>query len=96
MQHLLRVVSPESPLARAARLVVLASVGNRSNRPALVKRSENEYGDLLSLYHKSLSSGGPVSVEDLYTAVLLGIFEVRPPQLWHENQKTVCLLTYHR
>ncbi|KAF7562647.1 hypothetical protein G7046_g1481 [Stylonectria norvegica] len=77
MQTLLTSVDPESSLASAAKLVVLASIGNRTGRASLAKRTQLKYGQLLQKFTESLSKEkGAVSIESLYTAVLLGIYEI--------------------
>ena len=77
MQLLLAAAPADSPLARAARLVVLACVGNRMGRCSLVSRSKTDYGVLLQVFQKRLARNtAKLSIEDLYTAVLLGLFEV--------------------
>lgn len=78
MQHLLRRVHPASILARTARILVLACTGYRTGRRSLVSRTEMQYVDILQMYSRSLSAQSTyISVEDLYTAVLLGLYEVR-------------------
>ncbi|KAI1379335.1 hypothetical protein F4677DRAFT_408647 [Hypoxylon crocopeplum] len=77
MQILLNSVDPGSGLALAAKLVVLASIGNRTGRRSLLERMERQYVSLLRTYHKSLSmEEDNVSIENLYTAVLLGLYEI--------------------
>lgn len=77
MQSLLANVSPDSSLRNAAKIVVLASIGNRTGRESLVKRAQVQYGQLLQDFTASLSQGSVgVSIENLFTAVLLGLYEV--------------------
>ena len=78
MQSLLPKVDPESSLAIAAKVLVLASVANRTGRESLAKRAQQQYGKLLQKFTQSLSQeAAAVSIETLYTAVLLGIYEVK-------------------
>lgn len=77
MGSLLKSVDPESGLARAAKLVVLALIGKRSGRTSLVAKMEVLYGSLLREYYDALSMElEQVSIKSLYTAVFLGIYEV--------------------
>lgn len=78
MQSLLAGVDPDSSLTSAAKAVVLASIGNRTGRQTLIDHAQREYGKLLQKFTQSLSRDvEAVSIEILYTAVLLGIYEVR-------------------
>lgn len=92
MQSLLRSVDPQSGLARAAKLVVLASIGNRTGRKSLVQRTERQYGILLREYHGSLSiEADNVSIESLYTAVFLGLYEVCTCAVWWMSMLTLTI-----
>ena len=78
MQFLLLKVQPDSALVSAAKIVVLASIGNRTERNSLRKRAQIQYGQLLQTFTKSLSHKyEAVTIENLFTAVLLGFYEVR-------------------
>jgi hypothetical protein len=78
MQLLLSGANPSPALASAAKILVLASIGNRMGRKSLISKTERQYVELLRTYHQSLSTETKyVSVENLYTAVLLGLYEVR-------------------
>ncbi|KAF5005706.1 hypothetical protein FDECE_7867 [Fusarium decemcellulare] len=77
MPALIQGAGPLSTLVGAAGLVGLASVSNRINRPSLTLRMERRYCHILRAYHQSLSEkDSPGSLESLYTAVLLGIYEI--------------------
>ncbi|KAI2624308.1 hypothetical protein GGR54DRAFT_655075 [Hypoxylon sp. NC1633] len=77
MQILLNSVDPNSGLAQAAKLVVLASIGNRTGRRSLVECAETQYVSLLRVYHTNLMmERDNVSIENLYTAILLGFYEM--------------------
>lgn len=77
MPALLASVDAASTLVSAAKLLALVSIANRTGREDLVKRAQRRYGILLKEYHDSLSQGVKVrSLESLFTAVLLGIYEV--------------------
>ena len=77
MQYLLNQVDPSDVLPRAAKILTLASIANRTRRKSLIARTTEEYGNLLRLYLESLSTETEyVSVENLYTAVLLGLYKV--------------------
>lgn len=59
-------------------MVALASIGIRLKRQSLIRKTERQYGDLLGNLHQSLYAETQcVSIETLYTAVLLGLYEVR-------------------
>ncbi|KAM5354515.1 hypothetical protein ACJ41O_001162 [Fusarium nematophilum] len=75
MQSLLGRVDAQSGLARAARALVLASVANRTGRESLREVARRQYGELLGWFGERLREDG-VSIESLYTAVLLGFFEI--------------------
>lgn len=78
MQPLLKSNSPQPSLVCSAKIVALASIGIRLNRKSLIRKTERHYGDLLGSLHQSLYAETPfVSIEALYTAVLLGLYEVR-------------------
>lgn len=58
-------------------MVALASIGVRLKRKSLIRKTERQYGDLLGNLHQSLyAETQGVSIETLYTAVLLGLYEV--------------------
>ncbi|CAM1507557.1 Fc.00g071980.m01.CDS01 [Cosmosporella sp. VM-42] len=77
MQSLVTKVHPGSSLAMAAKVLVLASIANRTGRESLAKRTQRQYGLLLQKFTESLSQEtAVVSIETLYTAVLLGIYEI--------------------
>jgi len=66
-----------SDICQAARLVALATTGNRLCKPHLVDRTKQLYGDLLRSFHSNLLGATASNlVEVLMTAVLLGLFEV--------------------
>lgn len=78
MQFLLARVEPNSTLAWPARKLVLACEGNRTGRQDLVVQTEEQHVHLLQIYGSSLAAkSNCISVENLYTAVLLGLYEVR-------------------
>lgn len=69
---------PNSTLMSAAKVVVLSSLANRYRRDSLVSMVRKQYGQLLGQYVASLSvPPGALSAEHFFTAVLLGIYEVR-------------------
>ncbi|KAH8810998.1 hypothetical protein F5884DRAFT_876054 [Xylogone sp. PMI_703] len=77
MQHMLRRVHPASALACTARILVLACIGHRTGKRSLVSKTQRQYIDILQIYSRSLSAQSThVPVEDLYTAVLLGLYEI--------------------
>jgi hypothetical protein len=78
IQPLLQSDNPSSSLVCSAKLVALASIGIRLKRKSLIHKTERHYGDLLGNLHQSLyAETHCVSIESLYTAVLLGLYEVR-------------------
>lgn len=95
MQSLLTRVNPDSSLASAAKAVLLASVGNRTGRKTLVDHAQREYGRLLHKFTHSLSGGAEVvSIETVYTAVLLGLYEVGG--LGTKSKHRAQIMTDHR
>ena len=70
--------APDSMLMSAAKVAVLASLANRYRRDSLFSIVRKQYGQLLKEYVTSLSiPSESSSVEQFFTAVLLGIYEVR-------------------
>jgi hypothetical protein len=66
-----------SDLAQAAKIVSLATTGNKLCRMDLVHYTKQLYGDLLGSFHSNLLRSTSLNtVEALMTAVLLGIYEV--------------------
>lgn len=77
IQNLLHSLHPSSPLVQSAELVALASVGKRQEREELLEYTQLRYGSLLKEYQEVLASSKTgVSIEILYTAVCLGLYEV--------------------
>jgi hypothetical protein len=72
-----RLRSPDSDLPTAAKLVALASVANKLKRKGLLDSTRRRYCLLIQRFNRSLSlERGRISIESLYTAVLLGLYEV--------------------
>ncbi|CAK7198238.1 hypothetical protein SEUCBS139899_000897 [Sporothrix eucalyptigena] len=77
MPALLSRAGPNSVLANAAKLMALACVANQQRRVALLSRLDNDYCLLLRRFHESLAAEGDhVTLASLYTAVLLGLYEI--------------------
>lgn len=78
MQNLLKTLDPSSPLVQSAKLVALTNEARRQSHKELLGYVEARYGELLQAYRRILSASGnsDVSIETLYTAVLLGLYEV--------------------
>lgn len=78
MQNVLKILDPSSPLVQSAKLVALANVATRQSHKELLEYVEVYHGELLRAYQQALapSEGPDVSIETLYTAVLLGLYEV--------------------
>ncbi|KAL7783171.1 hypothetical protein V8C43DRAFT_309702 [Trichoderma afarasin] len=77
IQLLLKATYSTSVLACSAKILVLASIGNRLGRQSLLIKTDKDYGNLLRKFHQSLSADMKyVSVENLYTAILLGLYEI--------------------
>ncbi|RFN44205.1 hypothetical protein FIE12Z_11597 [Fusarium flagelliforme] len=69
--------APDSMLMSAAKVAVLASLANRYRRDSLFSIVRKQYGQLLKEYVTSLSiPSESSSVEQFFTAVLLGIYEL--------------------
>lgn len=83
MQNILEALGPSSPLVQSAKLVALANVARKQGHKELLEYAEVCYGELLRTYQQTLLSSGEsdVSIETLYTAVLLGLYEVRHPTI---------------
>ncbi|KAL7905812.1 hypothetical protein GGI35DRAFT_471337 [Trichoderma velutinum] len=77
IQILLMTIDSTSVLACSAKILVLASIGNRLGRKSLLIKTDRDYGNLLRKFHQSLSADMKyVSVESLFTAILLGLYEI--------------------
>lgn len=77
MQHLLTTRDSSSQLVRSARLVALGLIGTRNHHQSLIDYTFKLYDALLNGYCESLSlEMGPISIDSLFTAVLLGLYEV--------------------
>lgn len=92
IQPLLKSDNLESSLVCSAKIVALASIGIRLKRKSLIIKTEKHYGSLLHNLHQSLYAETQcVSIETLYTAVLLGLYEVQNiqpiPRLYLTNRR---------
>ena len=79
LERLIWTIGWQSDLANACRVVAFASHGTFLRRPRLIQQAEDMYQELLSSQAKAIAN--PVSVnmiETLLTAMLLGLYEVRP------------------
>jgi len=78
LESLINQVGKSSQIAQAARIVALATIGNKVCMPHLVHNTKQQYGDLLYSFHSNLPHATASNlVEVLMTAVLLGLYEVR-------------------
>lgn len=74
---LLASAAPSSDVARAVKIVALASLGNKLDEPGLIHRAYASYPDLLRSFQVTMSKATTSdTIETLATAVLLGLFEV--------------------
>lgn len=84
-----------SNVAKAAKIVALAGIGNRLLRKTLVQKAERLYCELLSSFQKRLSEKTLCNtVELLVTASLIGLYEVgksKTPEL-----QTNAYIDYHK
>jgi hypothetical protein len=78
LETLLAVAGPSSDLAQATKVVALASIGTKLNRPGLVHKARILYLEMLQSLQVIISNAGMArTAESLMTAVLLGLYEVR-------------------
>lgn len=78
IEPLLKSNGLECSLVCSAKIVALASIGIRLKRNSLIIKTEKHYGNLLRNLHQSLYAETQcVSIKTLYTAILLGLYEVR-------------------
>jgi hypothetical protein len=78
LETLLDVTGPSSDLAQATKVVALASIGAKLNRPGLVHKARIMYLEMLQSLQVVISDAGMArTAESLMTAVLLGLYEVR-------------------
>lgn len=78
MKPLIARAGEHSDIARAAKIVSLATTGKRLGKPHFMETTREEYGHLLSSFRQNLTHVKEVNlVEVLMTAVLLGLYEVR-------------------
>lgn len=76
---MLLALGPNSNVAQATRLVGLASLGNKLQRPDIVRRAWLSYPNLLRSFQAAISEASAIStVESLTIVVLLGLYEVCP------------------
>lgn len=77
-QNVSKALDPSSPLVQSTKLVALASVARRQSPKELLEYVDVCYGELLRAYQRALvsSEDSDVSIETLYTAVLLRLYEV--------------------
>ncbi|PON27729.1 hypothetical protein TGAM01_v203496 [Trichoderma gamsii] len=98
IQPLLKSDNPQSSLVCSAKTVALASIGIRLKRKSLIRKTERQYGDLLGNLHQSLyAETRCVSIETLYTAILLGLYEIiisrnKSPMQYMTHVKGVCAI----
>jgi hypothetical protein len=84
LRHLIDHAGPASDVAQAAKLVSLAGIGNRMDRPGLTYKAKLLYSSLISSFRTSISNATRSrTVESLMTAVLLGLYEVGASWLHH-------------
>ncbi|KIX07377.1 uncharacterized protein Z518_02030 [Rhinocladiella mackenziei CBS 650.93] len=77
LQLLIAHAGPSSDMAKAARIVSLAGIGNKLGRSSLLRRTRYIYGDLLHSFQATISHRDQANtVESLMTAVLLGLYEI--------------------
>ncbi|OCL02966.1 hypothetical protein AOQ84DRAFT_303720 [Glonium stellatum] len=77
LQSLINNAGQSSDIAQAARIVALAGIGNRTNRPDIVHQTKLIYGDLLRSFQTTLLDAvSSNTTESLMTAVLLGLYEI--------------------
>ncbi len=84
LETMLSDIGASSSLARAAKIVALANIGTRLERPSLVQKARMLYSDMLPSFRTRIATMSG-NAELLIAAVLLGLFEVR---IKHTN---VCL-----
>jgi hypothetical protein len=78
LETLLAIARPSSDLARATKVVALASMGTRWNKPGLVHKARIKYSGMLQSFQVMISNVAMArTAETLMTAVLLGLYEVR-------------------
>ncbi|KAF2496520.1 hypothetical protein BU16DRAFT_549018 [Lophium mytilinum] len=66
-----------SDIAQAAKIVALATTGNKLRRPQILYRTKQQYGDLLQSFRSRLMRAAESDlVEVLITAILLGLYEI--------------------
>lgn len=77
LQPMLLALGPGSIVEEAARLVGLVTLGNKLQRPDIVRRASVSYPSLLRSFQLAISKApSPNTVESLTTVVLLGVYEV--------------------
>jgi hypothetical protein len=77
MKPLIARAGEHSDIARAAKIVSLATTGKRLGKPHFMETTRQEYGYLLSSFRSNLAHAKEANlVEVLMTAVLLGLYEV--------------------
>ncbi|RSM04923.1 hypothetical protein CDV31_009803 [Fusarium ambrosium] len=77
MHSLLANAAPTCTLISAARVIVLASIANRTRRHSLLATAQRRYGQLLVDFTTSLSrANSHISSGHFLTAVLLGLYEI--------------------
>jgi hypothetical protein len=78
LKTLLSDAGPSSDLVQATKVVALASIGTKLNRPGLVHKARIMYLEMLQSLQVMISNAGMArTAESLMTAVLLGLYEVR-------------------
>jgi hypothetical protein len=78
LETLLAIAGPSSDLAKATKVVSLASIGTKLNRLELVHKARIMYSEILQSFQVMISKAGMArTAESLMTAVLLGLYEVR-------------------
>ncbi|KAM0350677.1 hypothetical protein ACHAPU_003167 [Fusarium lateritium] len=77
MHYMFASSATSSTLMSAAKIVILGSFANRYRRESLSRLARRQYGKLLVDYSTALSQeAGSLSVEHLFTTVLLGLYEM--------------------
>lgn len=77
LRPLLASAEPSSNIQKAAKIVALASLGNKSGEERLTHQASLLYSDLLHSFQMTVSNSDTSNAaESLTTAVLLGLYEV--------------------
>lgn len=69
--------APNSTLASAAKAITLGALAKSTGRAELLETVYMRHGELLKSFNASLSQeGSSISIDNFFTAVLLGLYEV--------------------